>query len=534
MSLFSLQFFVFLGIVSVVYFLIPKRFQWICLLIASYIFYTWSSLKIVVFLLFSTLSTFGIGLWLQKKNDAHAKALAEATASGVRVDKKALKKTFTRQKRWILSLGLVANFLILGVVKYGNFIIENLNSVFSLAGIGVPLPFLSVMLPLGISFYTFQSAGYLIDVYRGKVTADRNPFRYALFVSYFPQIIQGPIGRHRDLAHQLFEPHSFDYTRVKFGVQRILWGFFKKLVIAERAVIIVNQVFDNFRGEGYQGIILFLGAFMYSIHIYGDFSGGVDIVCGISQIFGIQLSENFRQPFFSKSVSEFWQRWHITLGSWMRDYVFYPLALSKSFSKMGKSLRKLGNNYIAKVLPTCLASFIVFLLVGIWHGASWKYVAYGLYSAVLVSTGTLFEPLYAKCRSFFHIVPDRFSFRCFQILRTNLLITIGRYFSRANSFMDAIQMYKDTFRVWNPWVLVDGTLYTLGLDQSNFTFLFLMILLLLWVDYLQEKGCHLRESLARQGIVFRWIVYILALLAVLVFGMYGPAYQASDFVYQGF
>lgn len=534
MNLFSLSFYIFLGIVTVLYFIIPKKLQWICLLISSYIFYTWANVKIVVFLLFSTVSTFLVGLWLQKANEAFNLKLADASAAGVKVNKKELKKEFTKKKKWILTLGLVSNFLILGIVKYANFAIENLNSVLSMAGANFTLDFISIALPLGISFYTFQSAGYLIDVYRGKVEADKNIFQYALFVSYFPQIIQGPIGRHRDLAHQLFEPHAFDYTRVKFGVQRIVWGIFKKLVIAERVAVIVNEVFTNFRGADYQGIILFFAAFLYSIQIYADFSGGMDIVCGVSQIFGIQLTENFRRPFLAKNVAEFWQRWHITLGSWMRDYLFYPLALSKTFNKLGKTFRKAGFNYAAKVIPTCLASFIVFVLIGVWHGASWKYVVYGVYSAIFVSTATLFEPFYAKCRKFFHVHPERLSFRCFQILRTVFLVTLGRYLSRANSFMDAVLMVKGTFSVWNPWVLVDGTLYTLGLNRSNFTLMLLLIFVLLAVDYLQEKGYHLRESIAQQGIVFRWAIYIIVLFSILTFGMYGPGYDAANFIYQGF
>lgn len=534
MSLFSLTFFVFLIIVAVLYFTIPKRFQWICLLIASYVFYVWADVKIVVFLLFSTVSTFLVGLWLQKINEEHAQKLSEAAAAGIRIDKKALKKGYTKKKRWILALGLVANFLVLGLVKYANFAIENLNSLFSLAGTDFSLNFVSIAFPLGISFYTFQSAGYLIDVYHGKMEADKNIFQYALFVSYFPQIIQGPIGRHRDLAHQLFEPHAFDYTRVKFGIQRILWGFFKKLVIAERAAVIVNEVFDNFQAAGYRGVTLFVAALIYSVQIYADFSGGMDVVCGVSEIFGIRLAENFKRPFFAKSVSEFWNRWHITLGAWMKDYVFYPLALSKPFNKLGKFLRKFGSSHAAKIIPTSLASFVVFLLVGIWHGASWKYVAYGLYSAVLVSTATLFEPFYAKCRTFFRVQPETFGFRTFQMLRTLVLVTIGRYFSRCNSLMDTLLMLKGTFSTWNPWVLVDGSLLELGLNQSNFAFLLLVTVLLLLVDYLQEKGYHLRETIARQGIVFRWIVYLAAIFGILIFGMYGPEYDAANFIYQGF
>lgn len=336
------------------------------------------------------------------------------------------------------------------------------------------------------------------------------------------------------MAPQLFAPHAFVCERVKFGAQLALWGVFKKMVIADRIAVMVNTVFDNFYEVDYGGVLIFFIVFLYGIQIYADFSGGIDTVRGISQIFGIELDENFKRPYLSKSVAEFWQRWHITLGAWMRDYVFYPLALSKPFNRMSKSLRKHTGNYAAKVIPTCLASLIVFLIIGIWHGASWKYVAYGLYQAIFVSTATLLEPFYQKCRKFFHIQPQRFSFRCFQVVRTVLIITIGRYFSRAASFMTACRMLQKTFTIWDPWVLFNGKLQELGLDLQNFQFMLLMIALLFAVDLLQEKGYRLREIIARQGIVFRWGVYLLGIMSIIIFGMYGPGYNASTFIYQGF
>ncbi len=530
MSLFSLTFFVFLLVVSIAYFVTPKKYQWCCLLVASYVFYMWINPKIVLFLLFATLSVFFVGLWLQNLNNKCSAALVSCETSM----KKTIKQEFTKKKRLVLAIGIVSNFFVLAIVKYSGFMISNINSLLNMAKIKYAFNMLDIALPLGISFYTFQSAGYLIDVYRGKVSADRNILKFALFVSYFPQIVQGPISRYNDLAHQLYEPHTFDYQRVKFGAQRIFWGLFKKLVIADRMAIIVNQIFGDFYVESYVGFTVFIAVLFYGVQIYADFSGGMDIIYGVSQIFGINLVENFRRPFMAKSVSEFWQRWHITLGSWMRDYVFYPLALSKPFNNFGKLLRKTGNKYIAKVVPTCLASFIVFTLIGIWHGSSWKYFAFGLYSAYFVSTATLLEPFYEKCRKFFRVDTNRFSFRAFQVVRTLFLVTLGRYFSRAGSFTQAVNMIKATFSEYNPWILIDGTLYKFGIDQKNFSIMILMVILLFLVDALQEKGYHIRETLAKQGIVFRWLVYLALLFIILIFGMYGPGYDVSNFIYQGF
>ena len=530
MALFSIKFVIFLLVLFPAYFLFPKKYrnyQWTVLLLASYIFYVFAGLDVMVFLIITTVSTWYAGLKLGQTNARYKVRAKEMAAE----EKKALKRISTRKKRVILMLVCLLNFGILAVLKYANFFISNVNSLLVRLGSGTIAP-LDLLLPLGISFYTFQSIGYVIDVYRDKYAPDKNLFQYALFVSYFPQIIQGPIGRHNDLAHQLYVPHRFDYERLTFGLQRMLWGCFKKLVIADRVGLWTSTVVSGYMD--YKGITVFLGVLFYTVQIYADFSGGMDIVCGVSEALGIELAENFRRPYFSRSVAEFWQRWHITLGAWMREYVFYPLALSRPFGSMTRKLRKSVGPYAAKVLPTSIASFIVFILVGIWHGAGWHYVVYGLYQAWFVSTGTLFQGLYAKCRAFFHVDEERAGWKLFQGIRTTLVITIGRYFVHAPSLKEAFYMLKATVSQFNPWILFDGSLYKMGLDRQNFTLMLFAVFVMLAVDAVQERGIRIRETIARQNIVIRWAIYYAAIFAIVIFGIYGPGYDAASFIYQKF
>lgn len=529
MTLFSLRFAAFLLVLFPAYFLFPKKYkkhQWTVLLLASYVFYAFAGLDVMIFLVVTTVTTWFGALKLGQANARYKAQAKELPAA----ERKALKQANIKKKRAILLLVCFLNFGILAVLKYTNFFIRNVNFLLARLGSGSIEP-MDMLLPLGISFYTFQSVGYVIDVYRDKYAPDRNLLQYALFVSYFPQIVQGPIGRHDDLAHQLYAPHRFDYKRLTFGLQRSLWGYFKKLVIADRIALLVNTVFA---GGEYVGFTVFIGMFLYGFQIYADFSGGMDIILGVSEALGIKLTENFRRPFFSRSVAEFWQRWHITLGSWMREYVFYPLALSKAFGKLSRKLRSRFGIYAAKTVPSCMASFVVFLLVGIWHGAAWHYVAYGLYYAVLVSGGNLFQKVFETLRGSLGIDDRSRGWRLFQMIRTTLLCTIGRCFAHASSLVRALQMIKAMFSSFNPWVFFDGSLYKLGLDSKDFSLMLIMIALLFAADLLQERGVHIRETIARQNIVVRWIIYYAAILAVVIFGMYGPGYNAASFIYQKF
>jgi D-alanyl-lipoteichoic acid acyltransferase DltB (MBOAT superfamily) len=473
---------------------------------------------------------------MQRKVDEQLKG--RSTEAGTvklsREEKKQLKALGQKKKKRVLVLVLLINFGILIVLKYGFFLSTNLNGLLERFHTSGRLPEVSFLIPLGLSFYTFQTMGYLIDVYRGKYSAERNILRLCLFTTYFPSVLQGPINRFDDLAKQLYEPHSFDDLQFREGLLRMLWGIFKKMIIAERAAIIVNEVFGNFEASRYAGFTLVVGILLYSVQLYCDFAGGMDIVFGASQMFGIHLRENFRQPYMARSVSEFWQRWHISLGNWMKDYVFYPIALSKPFAKMQKTLKKNVNPYFGKVFPSFLASFMVFVLVGIWHGANWKFVYYGLYQATFVSTETLFEKPYADLRRICRVREEAAGWKLFQMIRTLTILSIGRYVDVVPDMPTVIRALKATFSTFNPYIFFDGSLYTLGVDERNFGILILMILLIAAVDVINERGQTVRGIIARQQFPFRWVVYLAAIAAVLVFGMYGPGFNMSSFIYAQF
>ncbi len=516
MSIISLTYPIFIIITAFLYFIIPKKFQWIVLLMASTVFYVSAGISCMGAILATIVSQYLLAARLDRMNCELESRLQESGLCGK--EKAALKKAGADAKKKYVVLSVLINIGLLCFVKYTGVFFEDIQ----------------ILAPLGISFYTFKSLGYVIDVYRGKEKAEKNIFKLALFLSYFPAIIQGPIDRCKDLAQQLYAPHFFDYRRVTFGVQRMLWGYIKKLVIAERVAVVVNEVFNNYAVKEYQGFVVFVGVFLYGIQIYADFSGGMDIICGVSEVFGITLTENFRRPFMARSVAEFWQRWHITLGAWFRNYLFYPLSLSKPFHRLGKKCRKVFGDKAGKVIPPSLASFTVFLLIGIWHGAGWKYVVYGIYQALFVSTGTLFEDGYARLRRLCRIREERAGWKLFQTLRTVFIITAGRYFSRAADLEQATAMMKATLAQFNPWVFFDGTFYRLGLNEKNFRLMLLSIVILLGIDVLQEKNIRLRESLAGCNIVVRWGVYYAAILTVVIFGMYGAGYDAAGFIYQAF
>ncbi|EDS06448.1 MBOAT family protein [[Clostridium] scindens ATCC 35704] len=489
-----MEFLIFVGIAVIGYYLIPKRFQWIWLLIFSYIYYASSGIKILFFLLYTTITTYGTGRLLDRVNH---KELPRNEAKS--------------RKRRILIGCLLLNFGMLAVLKYTNFAIENVNAIFH-AGIS----FQKLILPLGISFYTFQSMGYIIDVYWGKYEAEKNPFRFALFVSFFPQLLQGPIGRFDRLARQLYEQHSFDLLKAQYALQLMLWGFFKKLVLADRAAVVVNQVFQNY--TQYSGVTNIVAVLMYSIQLYMDFSGGMDVVMGVAALFGVELDQNFKRPYFATSITDFWHRWHITLGTWMKDYIFYPVSLSKWMGKFGKWSKKAFGKKTGRVVPICVANIIVFLVVGIWHGAAWKYIAYGLYNGLIIAISSLLAPLYRKGFEKFHINPKSGAWHVVQILRTFLLVNISWYFDMAVSLSAAFAMMKSTVTGFSLATLTDGSLMMLGLDKLDYMILAMGCLVVFLISFLKERGIQIRESLGRKPLVIRWAVYGMLVFGIPMFG----------------
>lgn len=516
-----------------------KQYRWTILLGASYYFYLLISYRLVGYILFTTVSTFWGALQMERIARQAKSTLAEHKKDWDRETKKAFKAQISRRKRIILTAVLTANFGIMVFLKYYNFLAGNLNELLGSWGISFSAPTLKLLLPLGISFYTFQSMGYLIDVYWEKVEAEKNIARFALFVSFFPQIVQGPISFYDQLGHQLYEPHAFVFTRVKHGMELMLWGAFRKLVIADRAVMVLNAGIDSY-GDC-NGTAQALLVLLYALQIYADFAGGIDISRGVAQIFGIDMTHNFRQPYFARSVSEFWNRWHITLGGWFKRYLFYPLAMSASFTGLGKRIRKTSfgatraGQHTAKVLPTSLASFVVFLLVGAWHGANWKYLGFGLWNGGIIMLSSLLAPAYAAMAEKLRINVKSAGFRLFQILRTFLVVLGGFIFDVAPNMTQSLETFVRMFTDFSVSTAF-RQFRELGMDSRCLKILFLGALLMVAVDLYHEKfGCNtLRRWLDEKPFWVRYVLILGCLLVTLYYGIWGPSFGAAAFVYMQF
>ena len=469
MDFLSLTFAVFFIISVICYYAVPKKLRWGVLLLSSIIFYVWSVPYLIGYLLFSAVTTYFYGTWTEKHKE-HGKVL--------------------------LALVILANLAVLLTVKFA------------------PVAGISILAPMGISFYTLQVIAYCVDVYKGKAEAQSNFFKYLLFVSFFPQILQGPIPRYNQLKEQLFEGHTFDYKTVKFGFQLILWGMFLKMVIADRAAIFVNAVFPEY--HLYEGTILAVAAVLYSIQLYTDFLGCVCIAMGAAEVYGIKLQTNFARPYLAVSIKDFWRRWHISLSSWLRDYVYIPLGGIRK----GKVRRYLN-------------LMITFLVSGIWHGSGLQYIFWGLMQGVYQIAGEVLTPVRRKLKNALKI--DEKSGLCilWQRFCTFILITISWVIFRSASLRAGLSMLKRIVTDFTPWVLFDGSLYEFGISSHSFIALILCVILMMIVESMQEKG-NIREILAKQHVIVRWGIYLGAIALVTVLGVYGPGYSATQFLYGQF
>lgn len=531
MAFTSFNFLVFVAVIVGAYYLTPIKYRWLTLLAASYVFYLISSPKTFVFVIFTTVITFFGGRYIGRLNDEQKAYLEEHKAELSRDDKKALKAEVQKKKRKMVAIILVANFGVLAVLKYFKTYIEM--AAAALGGFELEL---GILIPLGISFYTFQSAAYIMDLYRGKITHDTDLAKFALFVSFFPQIVQGPIARYDQLAAQLYEGHKFSYENFTFGIQLILWGFFKKLIIADRVAILVSEVFDNY--TEYAGGVVFVALLFYTIQIYADFSGGIDIARGVAQMMGIEMGHNFMRPYFSDSLGEFWRRWHMSLSFWTRDYIFYSIALSKFFGKLGKDLRSVLGERIGKLVPVIIAQLATFITIGIWHGAEFKYIAYGLYNGLIIVAGLLLEPYFKQAIEKLHINESSKIWKLFQILRTFFIVVFGRMFAKATSFGAAIYMYGAILRP-DKGAGFSETIMTLGLTNIDFYIILFGCIVCFVISLIQERAgdqdnMTIRRKMAEMPLPLRWFILLAALACVLVLGVYGPGYDAAAFIYRGF
>ncbi len=536
----SINFIFFVLVTALLYFALPlKKHKWIVLLAASIFFYLVAGYKYAMFILFTAVSTYLIGLWIDKISKNSKAVLKKNKAEWDRETKKKYKNKVKVQKRLVMAFALVLNFGILAFLKYFNFFAGSLNDILGNFGINFSIPTLALFLPLGISFYTFQSMGYIVDVYREKTAAEKNPLKFMLFVSFFPQIVQGPISIYDQLAHQLYEPHSFDFTRFKHGMMLILWGFFKKLIIADRAVIAINTVTDSYNSYG--GSTLLFTILLYSVQLYADFSGGIDISRGVAQIFGIDMIDNFKRPYFSKSINEYWRRWHISLGAWLKNYLFYPVAMSNVFINASKKMKgtRFGKTaagaHIAKVLPTSVASLIVFLVVGIWHGADWKYVGFGLWNGLIIMVSILLQPVFDIILEKLHINPKAAWYSVFQMLRTFIIVLVGYVFDVAPGINESMNTFK-LILTNQSFAQARAQISELGLGKKDFIVILVGIIVIFIVSVIQERhpSTTIREMLDKKPFILRFALIFIGIMAVIVYGIYGSGYNPADFVYMQF
>lgn len=502
MSLVSNMFIIFVAVSVCIYYILPMKYRWWGLLVCSYWYYLASGIQYIFFILFSTIVTY----------------LSAAAVKRYMEESRKKAKIF-------LILGLVFNIGMLGIVKYTNFVLENINSIFHM-----DIPGIGILLPLGISFYTFQSSGYLLDVYWKRTEAENNLFKYGLFVSFFPQILQGPISRHSRLAEELYIGHRFELSKFERGLERILWGFFKKMVLADWAAVFVDAVFHN--PGNYNGLAVF-GVLFYSVQLYADFSGGMDVVIGIASLFGITLDENFKRPFLAVSITDFWHRWHITLGTWMKDYVFYPLSLSKCMNKFGKWGKKIFGKKTGRKLPICFANIVVFFLVGVWHGAAWKYIVYGLYNGFILAFSGLMGDQYRVWKKALHIRGEEKWYRIFMISRTFILVNISWFFDCCDTVGQAFHMMKLAVTQFEPLQLLTIPAGREGIAFTPYVLIILAVgcFVLFIVEIFQERGVKIQEKIAEKNVAVHFGIYLILLLAI---GAFGSTAAVRGFIYAQF
>jgi len=519
----TLTFIGFFAALFFAYYAIPKRFQWWLLLAGSMLFYGYASAYYLLLLWATILVTYCGTVAIGKLYATRDEYLKLHKAELSRDEKKLYKAGVEgKAKRW-LTVTLIILLVMLGVFKYAQFAIDNFFALLGLFGLSAkPDVTLNIILPVGLSFYLFQSIGYCIDVYREEVPPERNLFKHALFVSFFPQLLQGPIGNYGRLAPQLLAEHTFDYEQAKFGIQRVAWGFFKKLVIANRIANYVNPVWSN--ASDYSGFATwFFFSFMYAIQLYADFSGYMDVACGCSQMLGIKIDENFSCPYFSKTIPEYWRRWHMTLSEWFKNYLFYTILRTDWNSKLRKAL---SNKYLANVVPTALALSIVWFTTGLWHGASWGYVAWGVYYGFFMVISIVLAPVYDKI----HLCAPGFFgskvYAVFQMLRTFIIVVIGYSIFKPADLAFTAKIWASAtsfgFDAWSREWQSHPSGWVMCLGWTG-------LLAVVDIVHLKWSVGTLRGWVMRMPCVLRWGVYLVGIWIILFLGLYGEGLNQFEY-----
>lgn len=489
------QFLIYFPIVVLLYFILPKKLKNLWLLIASYYFYMCWSVKYVLLIVTSTVVTWFSGIIMEKIKDSDRDEEAKV-----------------KLKKWTVAGSFIINLGILGYFKYMNFFLDTIARVFSLVHINISVPVVDILLPVGISFYTFQALSYTMDVYRGDIYAEKNILQYALFVSFFPQLVAGPIERSKNLLKQLAVPKKFDFENFREGFLLMLWGYFLKIVIADRAAIIADKVFSDI--DTYGGWFISIAIIIFTLQIYCDFYGYSIIAKGAAKFLGIDLMENFQSPFMQTSIANHWRNWHISLTSWFRDYLYIPL---------GGNRKGTARKY--------LNILIVFAVSGLWHGASLTYLVWGSLHGIYQIIGGILMPVRKKICEVFDLDREALGHRILLMIGTFLLIAFGFIIFRAPSMGQAMAAYKSMFTVHNPWILFDGSLYSLGVNQKNFSLLIACFVILGIADICKLNNICISKLILKQNMWCRVAIIGASIIFILLFGIWGPAYDAANFIY---
>lgn len=509
MNLISFEFLLLCLITILIYYVIPKRFQWFILLVSSVIFLFYKNLTIntIVQALIVIITTYIFGILIDKYRD-------------------------TSKSKKFLFLGIIIILSQLLYLKYTNLLLVSFNYIFSLLKINYTFNLVHRTSLIGISYYSLIMISYLVDIYRGTCKSQKNILKLMLFMSYFPILTSGPFIDYNDTGKELYDRHKFSYDALCKGLVRICWGVFKILVISQRISFFVNTVYGDLTKFG--GFFVVLAILFFPLQLYTNFSGSIDIIMGVSEIMGITLPENFRAPFFSKTITEFWRRWHITLGSWLKNYLFYPILKSNFMQSLNTKCKNIFGKKIGKKIPLYLSMLIMWILIGAWHGGVYTYIiSSGLLQFIFMFFEDILEPLVSKINKKIGIKTDVFSYKLYQIIRTYILFSFSMIFFSSASVSEAIEIIKRIF-VWNPWILLDNSsLFTAGLDMLDFRVLIIALIVMFVVEKISCNG-DVREKLFNQNIIFRWGIIYLLVFSIIIFGCYGVGYDPATFIYEQF
>lgn len=505
MDITTLGFLQFIVVGLLIYYMLPQKFKWILLLVMSVIFYSFVDIRNVFFILAFTTSSYCFGRSIEKVS----------LSTTVKKADKLNNKDFFSAKFYVIS-SIIVDVLILVLIKFLPAALYPKTVLYS------RYKLFKLFMPIGISYYTLMSISYVLDVYWGKNKAEHNFFRLMLFTGYFPLLVQGPISKWRQLSGEFFKEHKYDFKNIKFGVELMIWGFFKKLVVADRAGVYVNNVFGG--NELPQGLNVLVGLILYGIQLYFDFSGGIDVIRGVSECFDVKLIENFKQPYFSNSLGEFWRRWHISLGDWMKDYIFYPFTMSKSCRNIKKVLKKIHvSSKVATQISFAIADLLVFFLVGIWHGTGSKFLAWGMYNGLILAFSVLATPLYEKQKKLLHINDKSKGWLYFCIFRTLVIVTIGWVFDCGATAIEGIKLFVNLFKFTGENIV--------GLGKFQAAIILFGCILQFIVSIIREKGICVREKLSNKPFYLQLIVWTVLFQFILYFA---ATSRAGGFMYAQF